>query len=564
MTEDSARSPLGTGEAGAAEIPGRPPFPQAGGVPLKPSIAERTGFNPRNMALLAFGFAPLLAEFFANLWGRPHYQFFPMALAGAGFLSWSRLKGLPRPLKSGNSGLAAALMVVSFCVVAAATVLWSPWLASLAAVVCLAGVAWWIGGWQLLRAIVPALVLLLTIIPPPLALDTQLMLYLRGLAARWSSRMLDMLGVIHLPSGNVIELPQQKLLVEEACSGINSVLFTFAVGLFYLLWRRRPVWRILVCLPCTTAAVLLGNVIRITLGAWLEFRHGIDILSGWRHELAGMVLVVMYLALIVSLDQLLDFLTFPMGRKLMPSRPPEAPAAAVPLPVPVRISAGLAPRWARVAACAFAFLGLAELVRGAQHHYRQHVAFVMASKSALRDGATFTLPDQIGNWKRLNSAVPGHKVETQGIFSQIWQYQRGQAVASVALDYPFRGYHDVTICYTLQGWRITRQQRQAGQGTNSSMALMEVEMNKAPVSQGSLWFSTVDEQGHWMETPVVGRKVLERLQLTGRIEPVSYRVQVLLTGYGPPAPAERDAARQLFEAARELLVPQLFGQMQRK
>ena len=89
-------------------------------------------------------------------------------------------------------------------------------------------------------------------------------------------------------------------------------------------------------------------------------------------------------------------------------------------------------------------------------------------------------------------------------------------------------------------------------------------VNKAPVSQGSLWFSTVDEQGHWMETPVVGRKVLERLQLTGRIEPVSYRVQVLLTGYGPPAPAERDAARQLFEAARELLVPQLFGQMQRK
>ena len=550
MTENPAHSPIGTGEA------------EAVGAPREPSMAERTGLTRRNLALLAFGFAPLLAEFFVNLWGRPHYQFFPMALAGAGFLAWSRLKGVPRPFVSGHAAVAAALIGVSFCVLAVATALWSPWLASLAAVICLAGVAWWLGGWKLLRAMVPALVLGLAIIPPPLALDTQLMLYLRGLAARWSSRLLDQLGVIHLLSGNVIELPQRKLLVEEACSGINSVLFTFAVGLFYLMWRRRRVWRIVVCLPCTLAAVLLGNVVRITLGGWLEFRHGIDILSGWRHELAGMVLVAIYLALIVSLDQWLDFLTAPTGLGLTPLPTPKGPSAAVPLPGPVGGRAGSAPRWAGVVACAFALLGLAELGRGALHHQRQKVAFVMASASALRAGATFTMPEQIGNWKRLNSAVPGHQVETQGICSQIWHYQQGQAVASVALDYPFRGYHDVTVCYTLQGWHITRQQRQTGQGTNSSMALMEVEMNKMPVSQGSLWFSTVDEQGHWMETPVVEQRFLDRLQLSGRMEPVSYRVQVLMTGYGPSPPAEREAARQLFEAARELLVPQLFGQMQ--
>ena len=561
MTDEPTPSPTGTGETGVADTLARSPLAQAGGAPLKSSMAERTGLTRLNVALLAFGFGPLLAEFFANLWGRPHYQFFPLALAGAGFLAWSRLKELPRPLESGHAAVAAALMGASFCLLAAGMALWSPWLGSLAAVLGLAGVVWWIGGGKLLRAAVPALVLVLTIIPPPLALDTQLMLYLRGLAVRWSSRLLDTLGVIHFVSGNVIELPSRKLLIEEACSGINSVLFTWAACLFYLLWRRRSVRRILVCLPCALAGVLLGNVIRITLGAWLEFHQGIDILSGWRHELVGLVLVAMYLALIVSLDELLDFLTRPMWAQ------PAAPAAPAAAPAPVdmvRVRARLAPRWGQVAGFAFALLGVAELGRGWLHHYGPKAAHVIAAKSALRAGATFTMPEQIGNWKRLDSAVPGHKVETQGIFSQVWHYQKGQTVASVALDYPFRGYHDVTVCYTVAGWHITRQERQAGKATDSSMALMEVEMKKEPISHGWLWFSTVDEQGHWMETPVLERRFLGRWKVSGRVEPVSYRVQVLMTGYGPLPPAEREPARQLFEAARKLLVQQLFSQMQRK
>ena len=558
-------------EAGAAEARARSPLPEAGGGPREPTIAERTGLTRRNAALLVFGFTPLLLEFFANLWSRPHYQFFPMALAGAGFLAWSRLREVPRPLESGHPAWSAALMGLSFCIMAVATELWSPWLASVAAVLGLAGVVWWIGGGKLLRATVPALVLVLTIIHPPRGRDAELILELRGLAVRWSSGLLDMLGVIHVLSGNVIELPRQKLLVEEACSGINSVLFTLAAGLFYLMWRRRRVWRIVVCLPCILAGVLLGNVFRITLGTWLQYSHGIDILSGWRHEMAGLVLVAMYLTLIVSLDEFLDFLTFSTPPE--PSDPAVPAVPAVPLPVAtVRVRARLAPRWGQVAGCAFGLLGVAGLGCGWLNHQKQNVAVRMASESALRDGATFTMPEQIGNWQRLNAEVPGHKVETQGIFSQVWHYQKGQMVASVALDYPFRGYHDVTICYRAQGWQITRQERQAGEGTNSSVPLVAVEMSREPVSSGWLWFSTVDEQGHWTEKQYwrqrplrfLDRRRLDWLTPAGRVEPVSYRVQVLVTGYGALPPAEREPARQLFEAACKLLAPQLFGQMQRK
>jgi len=50
MTEDSALSLLGTGEAGSAETPGRPPFPQARCAQHEPSIAERTRLTRRSDA----------------------------------------------------------------------------------------------------------------------------------------------------------------------------------------------------------------------------------------------------------------------------------------------------------------------------------------------------------------------------------------------------------------------------------------------------------------------------------------------------------------------------------
>ncbi len=523
-------------------------------------IFGRTGLTRLHAGLLAFGFAPLLLLFFANLWERAYYQFFPMALAGAGFLAWNRLKDLPRPLAAfaaGRGAGTAALVGGSFAILSVAMVLWSPWLASLAAVLMLVGAAWALGGWKVLRALLPALVLVLTIIPPPLALDARLMLYLRGLAVQGSSRLLDSLSVVHFLNGNVIELPQQKLLVEEACSGINSVLLTLAAGLFYLLWRRRSVLRFLVVLPVALSGVLIGNILRITLGAWLKYHHIVDILSGWRHELLGLVLVALYLSLIYSLDKALDFLAAPMWAIEAALPDPLAPA---PVAAPALAAAGGSPRWLRAAVWAFALLGVAQLGRGWLHHH-QNVAFQMTAPSALRAGAVFTLPEQVGDWRRLDAAQPLYQVEIQGVTSKIWHYQKGSTVASVALDYPFRGYHDVTICYRNNGWNIVRQERQAG--TNAGPPLMVVELEQAPVSQGSLWFSTVDEQGHWMETPVLQRSLLDRLGLTGGFGfvPTSYRMQVLVSGYGPLPPAARDAARDLFEAVRASLARQLFEQL---
>jgi hypothetical protein len=265
----------------------------------------------------------------------------------------------------------------------------------------------------------------------------------------------------------------------------------------------------------------------------------------------------------VSLDECFEFLTKPVHPVILPvvAGADSTVAAVSPGAGVVARPAAELPRWLPAVAGAFAVLGVATL--GVEHHTRSG-ALVVAGNSSLPDGTTFNLPARFGDWQRVDSAEPYHKAETQGINSQVWNYQNGQVVASIAIDYPFRGYHDVTTCYQLVGWNIDQVTREDGVGPEAGIPDIAVEMSREPVSHASLWFSTVDEAGHWLERPVMAKSFLERWELSGRVWPNSYRVQLLVTGYGPLVPAERAAARQLFAAARRELVQQLLEKLRGK
>ena len=90
---------------------------------------------------------------------------------------------------------------------------------------------------------------------------------------------------------------------------------------------------------------------------------------------------------------------------------PVVPSSCSPV-VPPMVS------WSRgpvVLACAFALLGVGQLCRGWQHgHAPGNLELV--NRFALRQGATFVMPDQIGEWRRVERETPTlQKIETQGV-----------------------------------------------------------------------------------------------------------------------------------------------------
>jgi exosortase len=503
------------------------------------------------------GLVPFLVAFLCNLWNRPEYQFFPLALAGAGWIAWTRAKQITPEVSSGSPVLVGLFFLLSLGGFAIALFLWSPWLGAIAAYFALVGVAWWIGGLSLFRAILPAFLILAAIIPPPLGMDVRFGELLRGLAVRWSSRMLDLLGVIHCVSGNVIELPRQKLLVQEACSGINSLLFVCTFTLFYLAWKRRTVFVYLACLPLAAGLVLAGNVARITLGAWLRSTGGVDLLSGWPHEALGLVLIAVYLGLVASFEHLIFYPKIPTdeGGSLAQSVVPLDPESKEPCQPGGNAGSRLFRPWGLVLASVFALIGLLSIGR-AWIFYR-HIP--LPGKSLEVRVSAFSIPEQIGGWKRVTSLEPiVRKLETQGVSSQIWEYKNGGTIASVSFDYPFWDYHDVTVCYATNGWSILRRELVKA-SLPGEPDWMELDMKKEPIGFGQLWFSTVDGKGNWLEVPLMARSFSERFKGTGLSDTANYRVQVLITGVVPLDAPERESAKRLFEEVRARLISQLLA-----
>ena len=216
-----------------------------------------------------------------------------------------------------------------------ANYLWSPWLGYVAFLLGLVAILWSLGGKALVKSFVPAILILLTILPPPLNGDVTLTLWLRNVAVHTSSALLDWLQVTHAQDGNTLLLPNKTLLVEEACSGINSFILCNSLCLFWGLWQRRsPLWFVF-ALSATSLFVVLGNIIRITAGASAYYFRHWDLLSGRPHEIFGLILLIGYCVLILSFDQWLLFLT-------TSTRTPSAsPNVGVPVGVPAGVPVGV-------------------------------------------------------------------------------------------------------------------------------------------------------------------------------------------------------------------------------
>ena len=529
--------------------------------------------TPTVLALIALaGFGPLMAQFFYNLWQFDTYQFFPLALAGGAFLIRRGVQQARRPLKPGSLWLRIPLLLAVLGILASAAVMWSPWLGAAAFLLAVLAASWWFGGWRLLREVLPGWLVLLTVLPPPLKLDTRFAMLLQEWATTGSSQLLGLLGIPHLLTGLIIEIPGQRLLVEEACSGINSVLFMTSACVFYAMWRRRSVLFLSLLYALTIGCVLAGNLVRITSGAWVLFNFQIDLFVGWKHEALGLVLTAFYLGFIVVADTLLGRL-FTSKTRYRTTKAGEKPE---PILAGWSFSGGI-----RFVTVLLAILGAVQLVRGWDFHFRKEKA--RRINPAWMDGsAKFTLPQEIDGWRLVSDVkpVPKRAAFEDGVYSHIWQYQKGSTLTTISFDYPFFGYHDVTVCYRNAGWKIGDTKLQRANADNAMVPCMEVVLERDGGLKADLLYSTVDEAGVWLEEPgkrspydAEGKALNEgniASRLTQRMrqmpyandaydDAINYRIQILAAARGGLGSEQRQQVESLFRQARILIANQFIA-----
>ncbi|MCX8155277.1 MAG: exosortase U [Verrucomicrobiae bacterium] len=506
-----------------------------------------------SLVVLVLGFSPSLFYYFLGLWQREHYQFFPLAIAGAIYLARRDLAGENETVTRPWWGLAVGLCALAGY--AASAWLWSPWLGYLSFLTALAALLLVVGGWPLVRAAVPAFIMMATIIRPPMNLDTELALKLRYVAVGLSTYLLDFVRVPHFVNGVVIEIPWDRLLVEEACSGINSTFFVFAFAVFQSLRmkRRWPHGVLLVLLGFSF--VILGNVVRITAGAFFRYRYGIDLLTGWSHEVFGLVLFVAYIVLILSADALLSLCLGGLE---------EAPASKS------VIWSELLNRWLgpqmslnAVRGCAlmalvFLGVGAAQMVLATQQINKPKILV----PSRLKPGAHFVLPEFVAGWRNSTGKIPmgtQHYIQIGAIHSQVWTLEKGGLQLLVALSYPYHGWHDLNYCYSGHGWKLTDPVFRTD-GVSDKQSIIEVEMSRKPMHNAYLLYSAFTEDGEWQPPGRLEKRFSIRPDVDEDIR-TTYQVQLLYMGYAPLPPEEKAEVLQLFLEVRKLLMQQVYEQL---
>ncbi len=436
-------------------------------------------------AAVLLGHAPLAVLHLRSLWLQEQYQYFPFVIAAVGYFLWSRWQEAPAISPNAGSWATRRWRSLPLWIVAAAVLtlvgsilVVSPWLAFVSLNIGLAAVFAMLGRQRAIPYLWGIWLLLWLLVPLPLGVDARLVRFLQQLSSQLSSAILELLGIMHLMSGNVLQLPTKEFFVDEACSGIISVMSMIACAAIYAVWKNRSFAHLvgLVLMGVTWALVL--NVLRICLIAAIYHFFDIDLSSGTIHEVLGLTLFLFMFLALVSSDYLLLLMFAPIdtthlggtGQKNRLVRlwnrseqghRDAATGSADQLEANSDSEAvGSRLRWpdkstAIAWSVPFLLLGLVQLIWMPSTDTPE-AALALKQALALDDQS---LPGKIGPWIRESfEAVERDAYSDFGKYSRTYRYRHQHkegVMATVSLDFPYMGgWHDLCMCYLNTGWTV--------------------------------------------------------------------------------------------------------------
>jgi exosortase len=171
-------------------------------------------------------------------------------------------------------------------------------------VITLIGVVWTLGGTVMLKKLAFPLFLLFFMVPIPAVIYSAATFKLQILASQLADGALTLLSVPVLREGNVLELPNQRLSVVDACSGIRSLLSLTFLSLVYGYFFERKTWVRVVLFFSTIPIAIIANASRVTItGIMTQIKA--DLAEGFFHEAEGWVIFMVALVILIVWHQVL-------------------------------------------------------------------------------------------------------------------------------------------------------------------------------------------------------------------------------------------------------------------
>jgi exosortase len=151
------------------------------------------------------------------------------------------------------------------------------------------------------------------LIPPPGWFMDSITAPLKIFVSYITTAGLQLVGIPVFREGVTLMIGPYQLLVEDACSGMNSMTGLVAISLFYIYLLRNASWRYSLFLVCLVIPIaVIANIIRVTTLVLLTYFFGDAVAQGFLHMAAGILLFTSALLLVFLVD---NVISLALGRR---------------------------------------------------------------------------------------------------------------------------------------------------------------------------------------------------------------------------------------------------------
>jgi len=259
------------------------------------AVAEKSG-KPVPWFLAISVAALLVAVFlptFRSLWSswehNPNYSHGFLIIPISAGLVWLKRKDL--------SAIALSPSWLGLAVVAASLVLYivgnrmdTTIFQGYALLGTIAGLVLYAGGWALLRPLLFPIGYLFFMLPFPPWFVHKLSFGLKLLAARGSCSLSHAAGIPLMEDGLSLYFSSGTMKIENACSGMQSLIALLSLGALFAYFARGPWWKKGLLFLLAVPIALLANVARITALCFVANFSSVDAATGLFHDVSGFVL----------------------------------------------------------------------------------------------------------------------------------------------------------------------------------------------------------------------------------------------------------------------------------
>ncbi len=222
----------------------------------------------------------------------------------AAYFVWERRARLAAaPVRPSWMGL----LTVGFGVAVLLAGLWGSelFLSRVALLFVIAGVVWFLYGWQHVRVMEFPIAFVFLMMQIPAIIFNQIAFPLQMFASRVGEWAISVAGIPVLREGNVLILAHTTLEVAEACSGIRSLVSLITLGIVYGYFMDSRTWVRALIVASAIPVAILANGARVAGTGMAAHWIGKEAAEGFFHQFSGWIVFIFAFVMILVLQRVI-------------------------------------------------------------------------------------------------------------------------------------------------------------------------------------------------------------------------------------------------------------------